>query len=138
MRVVADSNIYVSALVFGGKPEAFLRAAESGRCKLFISEVILSEIAEVLVRKFVWERERVSGALERIRAAAFLTLPTAAISACEDPDDDRILEAAVGASAQCIVSGDRHLLRMQQFWGIEIIPVTNFLGRLDEAIGEQS
>jgi len=52
------------------------------------------------------------------------------LSACDDPDDDRILEAAVEGCADCIVSGDKHLLRMKTFQGIEILKVGEFLLRI--------
>jgi predicted nucleic acid-binding protein len=73
MRVVADSNIFVSAILFGGKPAALLQAAEDGRCQLVVSEPILSEVAEVIARKFEWSEERVASRVARIRAAAEIT-----------------------------------------------------------------
>jgi predicted nucleic acid-binding protein len=75
MRVVADSNIFVSAILFGGKPAALLQAAEGGRCRLVVSEPILSEVAEVIARKFEWSEERVASRVARIRAAAEITAP---------------------------------------------------------------
>jgi uncharacterized protein len=129
-RVVADSNIYIiSAMRFGGRPEEFLRAAEDGRFVLLVSEPILREVAEVFVRKFGWHEARVFGALQRIRAIAELTVPEVLISACVDPDDDRILEAAVAGRATHIVSGDKDLLRMNGFQDVEIVTVNDFLSR---------
>jgi len=133
MRVVADSNIFVSALRFGGKPEELLRAAEDGRYVLLVSEPILLEIAEVFSRKFGWSSDRVATSLRRIRAVAEVTVPGQKVSACEDPDDDRILEAAVSGDATHVVSGDKHLLRMGTFRGAEIIRVRDFLALLDSS-----
>lgn len=130
MRVVADSNIFVSALLFGGKPAELLRAAEDGRCVLVVSEQILSEVAEVFARKFRREENWVATALERIQATAELSVPTMQLLACADPDDNRILEAAVEGRADCIVSGDKHLLRMKVFRGIEILTPNEFLERV--------
>ena len=132
MRVVADSNIFVSAILFGGKPAALLQAAEDDRCQLVVSEPILSGLAEVFARKFEWSDERVASSVARIRAAAELTVPTMTLSACTDPDDNRILEAAVQGRADCIVTGDKqHLLPMGVFRGIEILTVSEFLRRLE-------
>jgi putative PIN family toxin of toxin-antitoxin system len=112
-RAVLDSNIFVSAVQFGGRPQELLRAAEDGRDALVLSEPILTEVTEVLVRKSLWSPGRVSLRLERIRSVAVLTPAELEISACEDPDDNRILEAAVPGAANFIVSGDDHLLRMK-------------------------
>lgn len=70
--------------------------------------------------------------------AAEIVEPCFAITECADPDDNRILEAAVEGRADCIVTGDRrHLLRMKAFRGIEIITVNDFLARLDSPSAER-
>jgi putative PIN family toxin of toxin-antitoxin system len=127
VRVVADSNIFVSAMRFGGKPAEFVIAAESRRFTLVVSEQILLELADVFSRKFHWSEDRVASSLGRVRAIATVTSPSLKLSACVDPDDDRILEAAVDGRADFIVSGDKHLLRMKTFQGIEILKVGEFL-----------
>jgi putative PIN family toxin of toxin-antitoxin system len=132
MRVVADSNIVISAFQFGGKPERFLQAAELERYHLIASGPILVEIAGVLSRKFQWSADRVAIGLGRIRAIAEVVFPTVVVSGCDDPDDDRILEAAVEGRADIIVSGDNDLLRMNAFRGIEICTLRGFLLRLDQ------
>ena len=129
-RVVADSNIIVSALRFGGKPEKFLRAAEEGLYVLVLSDAILSETAEVLARKFGLTADRAASHLGRIRKSADLIVTNLTIAACVDPDDDRILEAAVASGATHIVTGDKHLLRMKTFRGIDILTVSDFLVRM--------
>ena len=130
MRVVADSNVVISALVFGGAPKLLLEVAGRRQIALIASEAILSEIAIVLVRKFRWSPERTEGEMSEIRRFAEIVSPGVAISAGMDPDDDRILEAAVGGNAQFIATGDGHLLRMRSFEGIEIGTVRSLLDRL--------
>jgi putative PIN family toxin of toxin-antitoxin system len=130
MRVVADSNTYISALMFGGKPEQLLRLAQENEFQLVISEPILAELADVIKRKFPGSGERTSIGLSRIRATAQIVYPRIAISECSDPDDNRILEAAVEGNADFIVSGDKHLLIMNPFRGIEICTVNDFLPHL--------
>ncbi len=98
---------------------------------LVTSEQILAEVAEVLSRKFGWHENRIAIGVGRIRAVAELTTPTFKLTDCMDPDDNRILEAAVEGHADCIVSGDKHLLRMKTFRGIEIFTVHDFLGAID-------
>ena len=133
MRVVADSNIFVSALVFGGKPERFLRSAEAGDFRLVASEEILLEIADVLSRKFHRNADQVAASLARVRAASETVHPRFTVADCPDPDDNRVLEAAIEGRADLIVSGDKHLLNMNPFRGVEICTVASLLLRLDRS-----
>jgi predicted nucleic acid-binding protein len=57
--------------------------------------------------------------------------PEFVITECVDPDDNRILEAAVEGRADCIVTGDNHLLRLREFRGIPILTAHDFLLRLE-------
>ncbi len=101
-----------------------------GRCILIVSEEILAELADVLLRKFIWPRATVELAIHRIRTIAEVVNPEFELTECTDPDDNRILEAAVEGAADCIVSGDKHLLRMKRFRGIEVLTVNDFLLRI--------
>jgi predicted nucleic acid-binding protein len=66
LRVTADTNIYISALNFGGAPERFLRLAEAGHIRLVISDAILDEVAKVLRGdKFAWPVEQIDKALRQ-------------------------------------------------------------------------
>jgi len=56
--------------------------------------------------------------------------PEIVVTDCSDPDDNRILEAAVAGAAECIVSGDKHLRRMKAYRGIEILNASGFLSRM--------
>ena len=99
-----------------------------GLCELVVSEAILKELARILSGKFGWESGLVSLAVADIRRTADVVEPHLVLTDCADPDDNRILEAAVEGRADCIVSGDRrHLLRMKTFRGIEILTVDEFL-----------
>jgi predicted nucleic acid-binding protein len=64
---------------------------------------------------------------------AEIVKPDIVLSDYEDPDDNRILEAAVAGRVACIVSGDRHLLRMKVFRGVEIVNVNDFVDRIEAA-----
>jgi uncharacterized protein len=124
----ADSNIYISALQFGGVPLAFMTAARAGAFKLAISEAIIAEVRGVLQSKFRWSTdaldEAISGILDFTQPAD-PTQPIQAIS--EDPDDDRVIECAIASQSQFIVSGDKHLLRLVQYQNIRIVRVSEFL-----------
>jgi uncharacterized protein len=63
--------------------------------------------------------------------------PDFELTECQDPDDNRILEAAVAGHADVIVSGDKHLLRMNRFRGTQILTVDDFLSRFATGTGEE-
>jgi putative PIN family toxin of toxin-antitoxin system len=129
LRVTADSNIYISALNFGGAPDKLLDLARAGEIQLSISEEILEEVTRVLRDKFGWSQEALD--LARIRIADFTDLitPTRKIDAVkEDPTDNRILECAVTGASDYVVTGDNHLLKLGQFAGAKIVKASDFLG----------
>lgn len=138
MRVVIDTNVFISSLVFGNKPREAVGLAMLGLCDLIVSEAILKETERILSTQFGWKRELVSLAVTDIRGAAEMVEPHLAVTDCADPDDNRILEAAVEGHADYIVTGDkRHLLRMKAFRGIEMITVNDFLTRLNASSSER-
>lgn len=127
IRVVLDTNIYISAFLFGGKPSQILRQIEIGRVALYYSRSIRTEIEQVLAEKFRWPDEMISLACAPLWSISSLVVPRRRIQACSDPDDDRILECAVEAQAQFIVTGDKHLLQMMSFERILILRPSEFL-----------
>ncbi len=130
LTVTADTNIYLSALHFGGKPRQLLEAARAGLFDLAVSEPILTEVERVLRTKFAWDAEHVAAARRVVGGFTRLVIPDREIATVpDDPDDDRILECAVAAGAHVLVSGDKHLLRLGAFEGIRIVPVAEFLVR---------
>ena len=128
MKVVADTNIYVSAIIFGGKPQTILELAHDGLFDLFVSDDILVETARVLRDKFHRTPEQLQADVMALDALTTRVHPTERIAAVtSDPTDDRILECAVAAACDRIVSGDADLLRMGSFRGIKILKVSEFL-----------
>lgn len=132
-RVVADTNVLVSALQFGGRPRDLLDLAIDGQIDLAISEAIIAETLRVLRDKFNRPPEWIAEADRQLRVITRIVQPTESIQAIEaDPTDDRILECAVAAEAEVIVSGDSHLLNLGSFRGIPIQRVAEFLGSLED------
>jgi len=128
LSVTADSNIYISALNFGGPPDRILELARAGRIRLAISDAIRDEIAGVLRKKFGWQEEAIRVALARIADFAEPVSPTHTVRAiAEDPSDDRILECAQAANSDYIVTGDQHLLRLGSFGTTRIVRPAEFL-----------
>ena len=101
IRVVADTNIYISAILFGGKPEEIRKLARQGTIELLVSETILAEIAGVLKRKFGWSDWQISEVIKDIRSITTLITPVSALSVIkEDEPDNRVLECAAEGKAQ--------------------------------------
>ena len=128
-RVTADSNIYVSALIFGGKPLALLDLAQDGHIELSISDDVLAETLRVVRDKFHRTREQLQADETLISAITTRVQPVERLDAVpSDPDDNRVLECAVAAGSEVIVSGDQDLLRLGSFRGMKIVRVSDFLG----------
>ncbi|MES1256432.1 MAG: putative toxin-antitoxin system toxin component, PIN family [Acidobacteriota bacterium] len=128
MKVVADTNVLVSALVFGGKPQAILDLAHDGGVELFISNEILAETTRILRDKFHRIPAQLALDVMALEAVMVRVQPLEKIDAVPgDPTDNRILECAVAAGADVIVSGDAHLLRLGEFRGIKIQRPADFL-----------
>lgn len=132
-RVVADTNVLVSAIQFGGKPKELLDLAADGHVDLAISEAILEETLRVLRDKFHRTPEELEETGKQLRVLARAVAPTETINAVDaDPSDDRILECAVAADAEVILSGDTHLLTLGSSRGIPIQRVGEFLAAFQE------
>lgn len=127
IRIVLDSNVIVSALVFGGIPRAILEMAESGRCEFFYSEPLQSEVHRVLAEKFDWPPTLLREVLPIVWSMGQKVAPHITIHAVPgDPDDNRILECAIEANAQVVISGDRHLLSLEKYKSILIVTPRQF------------
>lgn len=126
--VTADTNIYISALNYGGIPRQFLIAARQRQFRLDISSALLNEVQRILVEKFEWTSEILQTELQRLSEIVALAHPTQTIDAVpEDPDDNRVLECAVAAGSRYIVTGDAALLRLGRYEGIQIVRVADFM-----------
>jgi putative PIN family toxin of toxin-antitoxin system len=129
--VTADTNVYISALQFGGTPLRFLELARAGVFRLAVSPPILVEVRRVLSEKFAWPERDITTALSDLDECATMVHPTQSLAVVvDDPDDDRILECAVAAGSSYLVSGDNHLLRLGGYEGIRVLRVAEFLAIL--------
>lgn len=136
MQVVLDTNVLVSAIVFGGPPEAIVRLAAQTSVRLILSPAIFEEFRRVLREKFRFTDQAVYTAETLLRRVGFVVEPRESIELiADDPDDNRILEAAAAGKAEVIISGDRHLLRRGAFRGIPVVTPRWFLGLVKEQRG---
>ncbi|HXJ95879.1 MAG TPA: putative toxin-antitoxin system toxin component, PIN family [Terriglobia bacterium] len=129
IRVTADTNILVSGTVYArGNPRRLLQMALAGDINLTVSQWIIDEMADVLRRKFDATPGNVAEARGIIAAAARIVRPSVQLDIVkEDPSDNRILECAVSAGSDYLVTGDKDLLRLEQYDSIRILSVSNFL-----------
>jgi len=132
VKVVLDTNVYISAILFGRKPEEIRKLSQKGKIELLVSEAIIAEVAGVLRKKFDWESWQISQVIDEIREIAILVIPHQTLSVIkEDKDDNRILECAVEGKAYYIISGDkRHLLPLKEYQGIKILSPAEFLRKM--------
>ena len=128
MRVVFDTNVYISAFVIPGSlSDDAYRRARDGDIDLFSSVAILTELASKLRDKFEWSEDRIRAALKAISRTAHVVKTRAHLAVVRDVTDNRILECAEEVDADLIVTGDPHLLKLRRFGGAGIVRVSTFL-----------
>jgi putative PIN family toxin of toxin-antitoxin system len=130
MRVVLDTNVLLSALAFpGSKPDQVLQRVRRGEVALFLSAFILAELARILRDKFRFTTRQTDERVAVIRRMATLVEPTERIALVVAKDDDnRILECAVAARADYLVTGDKeHLLPLRSIGATQIVTPAAFL-----------
>ncbi|MBI3335627.1 MAG: putative toxin-antitoxin system toxin component, PIN family [Candidatus Portnoybacteria bacterium] len=132
IKVVLDTNIYISAILFGGGPRMCLELARKGKIDLYASKAIFLELARILKTKFDWQENEIRAILQGISQFSHIVTPKMKISLIqENPPDNRILEAVKEAKADCIVSGDKkHILPLKKFRGSEILTSADFLKKV--------
>lgn len=123
-----DTNVYISAIFWGGKPRKVLELGRNGRISIFTSSEIQAEIETKLKTKFGIEEREIA---QILLDYAMFTLPIKTLEKISvidaDPDDDKFIECAVAGKAGYIVSGDKHLLDLKNYRGIQIMKAAHFL-----------
>jgi len=129
VRVVLDTNVFISGVFFTGPPHKILRAWRNGTLRLCVSAEIVDEYVEVA--------DRLASKFPPINPQPVLTLLSAnaeihdarplAEPVSDDPDDDKFIACAVASGSRMIVSGDRHLLRVSGHAGVEVLRPRDFV-----------
>ena len=130
MRVILDTNVILSAIFFGGVPARILNAYRDEKITLVLSPEILEEYRETaarLAQKFDVEYDAL---LEWIAIhSEMVQAPQLSSPVCADPDDDKFIACALASGAKIICSGDRHLLDVNGYRGLEMIKPRAFVDR---------
>ena len=128
MRVVFDSNIFISALVFpGSQAEQALFRILDGTDTLVLSKAILDEVLVTLARKFSRDPEGLSQTAVLLAEMAEMVKPIRKVVMFNDDPDNRILECADAGRAECIVTGDKAMLQLKQYGNIPLVSLREYL-----------
>lgn len=128
MRVVFDTNIFISAFVFpGGQAEQAILKVLEGNDHLLISKDIIDEVLTVLARKFNRNAEALAHTAVFLSEIAEMVKPSVKIKVLKEPPDNRILECAVYGRADIIVTGDKEMLNLKHYQGVKILSLREYL-----------
>jgi len=133
VKIVCDTNVLVSGILFGGHARQILLLVSRGKLTNFISDEILLEAKDVLSRpKFKLSPQQLIAIIALFRDTFELVYPVQHHKVVQsDPDDDRILDAALEAQAEVIVSGDKHLLDIGLWRGIRVLSPAEFIKEIE-------
>lgn len=128
IKVCFDTNVFISAFIFSGKPAEIFDLAVDSKIVLVASPAILSEIARVLRHKFKRDEFYIKRQLKIISDVSEIVIPKKKITILNYNPDNKILEAAVVGNVNYIVTGDKkHLLPLKEFKGISLLTPERFL-----------
>jgi len=129
-RVVLDTNVLISALLFRGLPSRLIPLWQEGKLTILVSSQILKEYLRVLAYpRFELAAQEIKAIIE-IELLPFVEavkVKSKIRVVAKDPSDDKFLELAVDGKADFLISHDKHLLGLGTFKGIKILSVTEFL-----------
>ena len=130
MRVVFDTNIYISALILpGSSAHRAIQLIIDGHDRLLISKPILDEVLTTLACKFCRDAEALSRTALWVTELAELVYPETRVHVFNDDPDNRVLECAIAGKAKAIVTGDKAMLAIEISHGVRILSLAAYLSR---------
>ena len=132
MRLVLDTNVVASAMLWGGTPKLLLQARRERRVELYTSTPLLAELTDILDRskfakKIMASLLTVDQLVDHYVELVQVVRPTPTPRIVSDPDDDVVIGTALAAKADLLVTGDRPLLSVSEYQGVRIVSVTEAL-----------
>ncbi len=128
MRVILDTNIFVSGIHWAGSSEKILRSWVNGEFELVSSLPIIDELIRVLMSfKIPLTADDISLLESLILERSIIVVPSEKVSIIIDPDDNKFVEAALEGKAEYIISQDKHLLVLKQYRGVKVLHPNDFI-----------
>jgi putative PIN family toxin of toxin-antitoxin system len=131
LKVVLDTNVFVSGVFFSGPPYQILKAWREGKIRLAVSPEIFEEyhrVGEILAEKY--PKLELKPVLEYvIRDAEMHVARPLPETVCEDPDDDKFLACALASASSVVISGDKHLLKVSGYRNLEVLNPRDFVNK---------
>lgn len=122
MKLVFDSNIFIAAFLAKGLASDIVKLGESGKLQIYASREILDEVKEKLIEKAKLDRSYVDELIQHLEQAVLIVKPRRKLQVIKaDPEDNKILECAVEAKANLIISMDKHLIKLKSYGTIGIV-----------------
>lgn len=134
MRVLLDTNVLISAILFSGVPRRLLEKALQGKIELVTSPALMAELEEVLTEKFDFPAVTASGVRQEMQLMAVVEEPVEIPDVARDPDDNEVLAAARRGQAEFMVTGDEDLLALGSYEGISILRPREFWESVKDVI----
>jgi uncharacterized protein len=131
MKVVIDTNVFISGIFFTGPPYRILKAWQDGKIEILLSHEIFDEYHRVgneLAYKF--PKTDLTRIFEYLLIhAEFIIVQKLPVQICDDPDDDKFIACAIAGKSNLIVSGDKHLLKISGYEGINVLTPRIFVDK---------
>lgn len=131
VKVVLDTNVLISGIVFGGKPRKILEMVQNKELSGVISPVLVAELEEILSKKIKYPKERVLQVEKKMKKIFRVVQPVKSIKVARDDDDNRVLEAAVEGKCEYVVTGDKDLLDLKSYRRVRILTPAEFLDEIN-------
>lgn len=136
MKIVVDTNVFISGVFFSGPPYQILKLWQERKIQILITSEIFDEykrVSEILTNQF--SEIDLNQILNYLLMNSEMIVPTIINETiCDDPDDDKFLACAITGNCKIIVSGDKHLLKVSGYKNIEVLKPREFLNRFNSII----
>ncbi len=132
MRVLLDTNVLISAILFGGVPRRLLEPALAGGIDIITSQPLLAELETVLTRKFEFPTSLTASIRAELEGLSELVEPVQIERVTRTVADDLVLATAMAGTAEMLVTGDKELLEMGAYEGIPIQSARELVDRLEQ------
>lgn len=127
IRVLLDSNVLISGILFRGKPRQILDLLTKNKLINITSNQLLTEVEEVLGKKFSLTTEELIFSRKIFQKNSTVVYPKLELTVCRDAEDNKIIEAAITGDCNYLVTGDKDILILRKYKSIQIINPSKFL-----------